>query len=112
MNGRKSIFYKYKFNRHKSVSDEKFEIPKSAEYILLFDCEDTVLKFIYELVDKFEHNENSLITDEQRETAKDIKQIISELQSNDGHRSDIECGKQKVCALYGRLGCLLQHLWI
>ena len=112
MNGRKSIFYKYKFNRHKSVSTERFEIAKSAEYLLMFDVEDTVLKFVYELVDKFANHKNTLITDEQRETVEEIKQIINELQENDGYRMDFEHGKQKVSILYGRLGVLLQHLWI
>lgn len=112
MNGRKSIFYKYKFNRHKSVSDERFEIPKSAEYLLMFDVEDTVLKFIYELADKFECSGNCLISDIQKESAKTIKQIIKMIQENDGWRGDWEHGEENISSSYGRIGVLLQHLWI
>lgn len=112
MNGRKPIFYKYKINRHKSVSDEKFEIPKAAQFVLIYDCEDTVLKFIYELVDKFASHKSILISHEQNRTVRDIKEIIKELQDNDGYRFDFENGEEKSRALYGQLGVLLQHLWI
>ena len=112
MKDKKSIFYKYKVGRHKSVSDEKFEIPKAAQYLLLYDVEDTVLKFIYELVDKFQQYDCGLISDEQKDTAGEILKIVKELQDNDGYRSDTVQGELRASLLYGKLGTLIQHLWI